>query len=56
MKYFSFHYHCLINMCVFYLPCTLAQSTAEALQFMILSRNMCFIFGLEAKSDTVLSA
>ena len=39
----SFHYHSLINLCVFYLSCHLAQRREKALQFMILSRNMQFI-------------
>ena len=39
----SFHYHSLINLCVFYLSCHQAQRRAEAAQFMILSRNMRFI-------------
>ena len=39
----SGHYHSLINLCVFYLSCHLAQRRAETLQFMILSRNMRFI-------------
>ena len=42
-SYTSFHYHSIINLCVFYLPCHLAQRRAETLQFMILSRNMRFI-------------
>ena len=42
-SYASFHYHSLINLFVFYLSCHLAQRRAEALQFMILSRNMRFI-------------
>ena len=42
-SYTSFHYHSLINLCVFYLSCHLAQRRAETLQFMILSRNMRFI-------------
>ena len=42
-SYTSFHYNSLINLCVFYLPCHLAQRRAEALQFMILSRNTRFI-------------
>ena len=37
------NYHSLINLCVFYLPCHLAQRRAESLQFMILSRNIRFI-------------
>ena len=39
----SYHYHSIINMCVFYLSCHLAQRRAETLQFTILSRNMRFI-------------
>ena len=39
----SFHYHSLINLCVLYLSCHLAQRRAETLLFMILSRNMRFI-------------
>ena len=39
----SFHYHSLINLCVLYLSCHLAQGRAEALQVMILSRNILFI-------------
>ena len=40
----SLHYHSLINLCVFYLSCHLAQRRAETfLQFMILSRNVRFI-------------
>ena len=42
-SYTSFHYHSLINLCVFYLSCHLAQRRAEPLQFMVLSRNMRFI-------------
>ena len=42
-SYTSFHYHSLINLCVFYLSCHLAQIRAETLQFMILSHNMRFI-------------
>ena len=42
-SYTSFHYHSIINLCVFYLSCHLAQRRAETLQFMILSRNMRFI-------------
>ena len=42
-SYASFHYHSLINLCVFYLLCHLAQRRTESLQFMILSRNMRFI-------------
>ena len=42
-SYTSFHYHSLIILCVFYLSCHLAQRRAEALRFMILSRNMQFI-------------
>ena len=42
-SYTSFHYHSLINLCVFNLSCHLAQRRAETLQFMILSRNMRFI-------------
>ena len=42
-SYTSFHYHSLMNLCVRYLSCHLAQRRAEALQFMILSRNMRFI-------------
>ena len=42
-SYTSYHYHSIINMCVFYLSCHLAQRRAESLQFMILSRNMRFI-------------
>ena len=41
--YTSFHYHSLINLCILYLSCHLAQRRAEALQFMILSRSMRFI-------------
>ena len=39
----SFHYHSLINLCIFNLSCHLAQRRAEALQFMILSCNIRFI-------------
>ena len=39
----SLHYHSLINLCVLYLSCHLAQRRAETLQFMILSRNVRFI-------------
>ena len=39
----SHHYHYLINLCVLYLSCQLAQRRAETLQFMILSRNVRFI-------------
>ena len=39
----SYHYHSIINMCVFYLSCHLAQRRAETLHFTILSRNMRFI-------------
>ena len=39
----SLHYHSLINVCVLYLSCHLAQRRAETLQFMILSRNVRFI-------------
>ena len=42
-SYTAYHYHSIINMCVFYLSCHLAQRRAETLQFMILSRNMRFI-------------
>ena len=42
-SYTSFHYHSLMNLCVLYLSCHLAQRRAEALLFMILSRNMRFI-------------
>ena len=42
-SYTSFHDHSIINLCVFYLSCHLAQRRAETLQFMILSRNMQFI-------------
>ena len=42
-SYTSFHYHSLITLCVLYLSCHLVQRRAEALQFMILSRNMRFI-------------
>ena len=42
-SYTCFHYHSLINVCVFYLSYHIAQRRAEALQFMILSRNMRFI-------------
>ena len=42
-SYTSYHNHSIINMCVFYLSCHLAQRRAETLQFMILSRNMRFI-------------
>ena len=42
-SYTSYHYHSIINICVFYLSCHLAQRRAETLQFMILSRNMRFI-------------
>ena len=42
-SYTSHHYHSIINMCVFYLSCHLAQRRAESLQFMILSRNVRFI-------------
>ena len=42
-SYTSFHYRSLINLCVLYLSCHLAQRRAEALPFMILSRNMRFI-------------
>ena len=42
-SYASFHYHSLMNLCVLYLSCHLSQRRAEALQFMILSRNMRFI-------------
>ena len=38
--YPCFNYHYLIIMYVFYLSCHLAQRTTDALQFMILSRNM----------------
>ena len=37
------HSHSLINLSVFYLSCHLAQRRVEALQFMILSRNIRFI-------------
>ena len=42
-SYTSWHYHSLINLCVFNLSCHLAQRRAEAMQFMILSRNIRFI-------------
>ena len=42
-SYTSFHYHSLIILCAYYLSCHLAQRRAEALQFMILSRNIRFI-------------
>ena len=42
-SYSFFHYHSLMNLCVFYLSCHLVQRRAEALQFMILSSNMQFI-------------
>ena len=32
-SYTSHHYHSIINMCVFYLSCHLAQRRAESLQF-----------------------
>ena len=42
-SYTPFHYHSIINLCAFYLSCHLAQRRAEALQFMILSRNILFV-------------
>ena len=42
-SYTSFHYHFLINLCIVYLSCHLAQRRAEELEFMILSRKMRFI-------------
>ena len=42
-SYTSFHYHSIINICVFYLSCHIAQRRAETLQIMILLRNMRFI-------------
>ena len=56
-SYTSFHYHFLINLCVFYLSCHLAQRRAEALQFMILSRNFVMnliIIRLPLRSYTVI--
>ena len=42
-SYTPIHYHTLINLCVFYLSCHLAQRRAKALQYIILSRNIRFI-------------
>ena len=41
--YTSLQYHSHINLCVCYLSCHLAQKSAEALYFTILSRNMRLI-------------
>ena len=41
--YTSFQYHFHINLSAFCWSCHLAQRRAEALPFMILSRNMRFI-------------
>ena len=40
--YTTLHYHSLINLCACDLSCHLAQRRAEALQFIILSRDMRF--------------
>ena len=48
-SYTSFHYHSIINLCAYYLPCHLAQRRAEALQFMILSRNIRFILWVRSQ-------
>ena len=42
-SYTSFHYHSIINLCVFYLSCHLAKRRAKALLFMTLSRNIRFM-------------
>ena len=42
-SYTSLHYHSLLNLCVLYLSCHLAQRREKALQFLILSRNIRFI-------------
>ena len=56
-SYTSFHYHSLINLCVLYLSCHLAERRAEAFQFMILSSSIYDLsHGVGAKSDTVLPA
>ena len=44
-SYTSFHYHSLINFCVLYLLCHLAQRRAETLQYDFMTQYAIYFMG-----------